>query len=261
MKSLLPLVFVSIALAQEGSAKQELPGTLISALDGDLSSVASRVTCDGVNFYTTCSDCSTILGCIGPISDSRDCETIAPGKPYCVNGACSATRSNSGDCSTSSFICTGVGYFPGMTGVVTFTSKFNWILSNRSFQLCYLPLLWKGARTIVHLPVSAEVRVQPGNAYVSTGYEEYGLCNGGLRCRWTVCTVWEQQDVLCVLPVRWDRCCQYLHVQMCWLRQVPGNSLCVCLPERRKLRSSGPEEVLSVLLFKIQIDLQREAMF
>ncbi|XP_021712550.1 uncharacterized protein LOC110681083 [Aedes aegypti] len=112
MRSLLPFVLASVLVLQVRSAKQELPGTLISALDTGISTAASRTTCDGENFYSTCSDCNTILGCIGPISDARDCTTIAPGKPYCVNGACSAVRSSNGDCSTSSFTCTNAGYFP-----------------------------------------------------------------------------------------------------------------------------------------------------
>nr|XP_019535198.2 uncharacterized protein LOC109406557 [Aedes albopictus] len=94
------------------SIAQEVPGSLVPSSNLNPTVTGSGTTCDGRNYYTTCSDCTTVLSCIGPSSDARSCQSVSPGKPFCDDGTCSANRPINGNCQISSFTCTSAGYFP-----------------------------------------------------------------------------------------------------------------------------------------------------
>lgn len=47
-------------------------------------------------------------------AQTQDCASAYPGKPFCVDDACTSNPDSSGDCTTG-ITCTSEGYFPGIS--------------------------------------------------------------------------------------------------------------------------------------------------
>ncbi|XP_065090574.1 uncharacterized protein LOC135711633 [Ochlerotatus camptorhynchus] len=106
-------VLLFAALLSLSVAQLEVPGRLVSrASSRSISPFAFTTTCDGVNVYSSCSDCNNVLVCLGSASDEKNCMVTSPSTPFCVNGACSAKPDISEKCSLPSLTCTGVGFYP-----------------------------------------------------------------------------------------------------------------------------------------------------